>query len=216
MTVYLNFYRKHTMPLPNLAHLQADPSTLLTWLQNNLLLSGYLENVVAPNGLCRATITQRATAAGVGTNGGAIDVYDVRSNGRVDNDSVLAYVCNYAAGNINSVQLSNLGDFVFTVTMNGCTFGVGPAAANGSRLVSHANVGGNTINQRAATFAEHGVGPGGGGIRLMEPALYRRGLAGNVCATTFGIRTGLNWNFYFQSYSLLGGVFTLLGVFPIL
>lgn len=202
------------MPLPNLNTLQVDPDSLLAWLENNILLSGNLANTMAPNGLCWATITARA-AQGIGPGGGAMDVYDVRGNGTGVGDGVRAYICNYQAGQINSVTVGHLGDFVFTTTMNGCTYGIGPAAPNGSRLITHANRGGNTLLQRADTFNTHGVGANGGGVRLMEPALYRRGLAGNVCATTFGIRTGLNWRFYFQSYSVLAGVFTLIGVFPI-
>lgn|GEM_PF-4672790 len=45
------------MPPPNLAHLQADPAGLLTWLNGNLLQGGYLVNVPNPPGTAWVTIT---------------------------------------------------------------------------------------------------------------------------------------------------------------
>ena len=209
------------MPPPNLAHLQADPASLLTWLNNNMLLGGYLANVVDPQGLAWVTMLPPPAipypAHADDGAGQAIDVYALRSNGAGVADSVRAYVCNYTAGDVESVVLGSLADYCFTTNLNGCSFGVGPMAPNGTRRVSHANTGGATTQQRTQTWTEHHVAANSTTISMLEPAEYRRlGGGASLQATVFGIRTGRQWRFYYQSYTAAGqGHFVVHGVIPI-
>lgn len=208
------------MPLPNLAHLQADPARLLDWLENNLLKAGTLANVPNPPGLAWVRIEAPPVipfpARAVNRSGRPMDVYQMRSNGAGAHDSVRAYVCNYTAGGVHSVLLGNHGDYCFTINLNGCTFGIGPVAG-GQRRVSHANSGGNTLTQRNQTWGEHHVPANSLNISMLEPATYRRiGGGGNLNATVFGIRSGASWSFYFQLYTAVGNEnFQVHGVFPI-
>jgi hypothetical protein len=208
------------MPPPNLALLQVDPAGILQWLDDNLLMAGTLANVVNPPGVAWVTIVappvipfpQRA----VTTSGRPLDVFTLRSNGAGVHDAVRAYVCNYTAGGVHSVALASIADYCFTINLNGCTFGIGPVAG-GSRRVSHANTGGNTLVQRTQTWGEHHVPANSLNIKMLEPAEYRRlGGGGALNATVFGIRTGLVWHFYFQLYTAVGqGNYVVHGVFPI-
>lgn len=210
------------MPPPNLATLQAAPDQLLPWLNANILTAGTVQNVPAPNGLAWVRIEPRPVPPSGAVNavdaaGGAVGLYQLRTNGTGIADAVRAYICNYTAHNVHSVDIGNLGDFVFTTNLNGCTYGIGPAAPNGSRRVSHANSGGAIGTQRTQTWNQHGVPANSTAVKMLEPSLYRNNLIGSAQATVFGIRSGLNWDFYFQSYDwdLGSRTFTLHGVFPI-
>ncbi|MBX3498319.1 MAG: hypothetical protein KF889_02660 [Alphaproteobacteria bacterium] len=216
------------MPLPNFANLQANPALILPWLNDNLLIGGLMQNVAAANGEAWVSIGaagqaiingQMKAPIAVNPSGKPIDVFAIRSNGTGVNDSVRAYVCNYTAGGVHSVPLAGAGaaNFCFTITLNGCTFGIGPAAADGSRRVSHANQGGQTAGQRNQTWNEHGVPVNSAAIKMFEPALYRR-LGGGISlnATVFGFRIGTAWEFHFQLYqAVANGQYKLVGVFPI-
>jgi len=215
------------MPPPNIANLQVDPTGLLTWLESNLLMSGTVTNV-APNppSLAWATITARAPMwpgapqpVAVNAAGQPMGVFEIKTNtlGAGVVNAVRAYICNYTANNVESVSVGNAGDYCFTINLNGCTYGIGPVQLNGSRLVTHSNRGGNTMAQRADIQAENNVGANLLGVTLLEPAQYRRlGGGGALQATVFGIRTGMLWRFYFQSYTAHGATnFQVHGVFPI-
>lgn len=212
------------MPAPNFANLNAGPAGLLAWLDDNLLLAGTVQNVPNPPGLAWAAIVPRPAVApgmplpvAVNASGRPMDVFNLRSDGLGAANAVRAYICNYTAMNFESVLLGNAGDYCFTINLNGCTYGIGPAQLGGTRLVTHSNRGGNTLLQRADIQAENGVGANLAGVTLLEPAQYRRlGGGGNLQATVFGVRTGNNWRFYFQSCTAIGGNnFQVHGVFPI-
>ncbi len=203
------------MALPNFAHLQAQPDLLLAWLNSNLLLAGMLQNVgAAGGGIGQVTIggyqgpVQNATNA---SNGQAMGVHALRNNPAGE---LTAYICNYQANSHRSVMIGTNADFCFTVTLNGSTFAVGPVQPGNMRRVSHANTGGNTVLQRQQTRTAQQSGSLAG-IALLEPADYRRlSAALAISATVFGIRTGLDWKFYFQMYSYANGTATVYGVFP--
>lgn len=205
------------MPLPNFAHLQAQPSLLLTWLQTNLLIS------INPNnhGLGAQWLTIvpfvhpifGATTAH-DTQGNVMDVYEIRSAGANAGNGLRSFICNYAQGAVHQETLSVLGDFCFTAAMNGCTFGIGPTVG-GQVTVAHANTGGQSGPQRVQLS---GVFGGlGGGLKVLEPSAYRRVKPNSrLTATTFGVRTGMNWKFYFQSYESTGnGTYCSYGVMPV-
>ena len=205
------------MPAPDLDRLHAGPEQLLGWLDNNVLLSGLVQNSASPNFLEWMTIGPPApfnAPTGQKPDGTAIDVFYLRNNGTGPADAVRSYICNYVPNQVRSTPLGTGGDYCFTTTMNGCTFGVGRAAPDGSVRVSHANTGGDTAAQRNQTWTEHG----NHNVSMLEPALYRRlGNGMNLNITTFGIRSGRAWKFYFQLFEARPGrVFVLHGVFPIL
>jgi hypothetical protein len=209
-----------TMPPPNLGVIQGNPPDLLLWLQNNLLLAGLVTDVPNPPGTAWVTIGAPgapAPAPAFDLAGTAMGVYALRCNGAGLHDALPSYVCNYQAGQVRSVLVAGARDFCFTITLNGCTFGIGPLAPGGARLVSHANTGGNTLPQRTQTWAAHAVPANALAITMLEPALYRR-MGGNLQATVFGIRSAGNWRFYFQLYNRpAGGAnITVYGVFPII
>lgn len=55
-----------------------------------------------------------------------------------------------------------------------------------------------------------GGGTGVGALSTaLEPNLYR-----NMSTTTFGVRTGTDWKFYFQIYQTVGTEIQLFGCFP--
>jgi hypothetical protein len=208
------------MPPPNLAALQGNCAAILPWLNNNLLLGGYLQNTADPHGLAWAQFVVPPqipfpTTADDG-QGHAMDVFAVRSDGNGVHDAVRAYICNYQANDVRAVDLQAAADFCFTINLNGCTFAMGAAAPNGDRRVCHANQGGNTLTQRNQTWNALGV-PANTRVAMLEPAEYRRlGGGGNLNATVFGIRDHLHWSFYFQLYTALGqGRYQVHGVFPI-
>jgi hypothetical protein len=214
------------MPLPNFGHLQAQPSLLLNWLNTNLLMAanaGLIANVLNPPGTALMTIAAALAHPAHGalqasdTGGIPMGVYDITNAGVNAGNGLPSYICNYNAGGVNSVMLGSLGDYCFTVNLNGCTFGIGTAGAGGARRVAHANRGGNTILQRGQIQGAFAAGANLAGLTLLEPAQYRRlSPVLSMQATVFGIREGTNWRFYFQCYSNSGGgQYRVYGVFPI-
>lgn len=208
------------MPAPDLPQLQVNPSGLLAWLEDNLLMAGSLKNQPNPNGLIWASIVPRPLdgmnrpARAVNASGRPVDVWNLRSDGGAHN-GLRAYICNYTAKAVTSVDIGSLGDYCFTTNLNGCTYGIGPRQADGTRRVSHANRGGNTILQRTDIQNQNNVGATLPGVTMLEPAEYRR-LGGELHATVFGIRSGYNWSFYYQSYSYMKeNQYRLNGVLPI-
>lgn len=211
------------MPPPNLPRLQAGPEGLLDWLEDNLLMSGPLRNVPDPPGTAWVTIRARQpmypgapVPAAVNQAGRPMDVFELRSDGAGPANGLPAYICNYARNDHTSIDVGNAADYCFTITLNGCTLGIGPVVAN-RRRITHSNRGGNTLLQRADIQAANGAGAGLDGITLLEPAQYRAlGGGGALNATVFGIRNGMNWRFFFQSYTAVGGNnFQVHGVIPI-
>ncbi|HJZ58312.1 MAG TPA: hypothetical protein VKE74_25440 [Gemmataceae bacterium] len=222
------------MPFPNFASLQASPDSLLNWLQTNLLVADGILNVANPPGTSDVTFINpvvpypgATVENAVDASGSPIGVYKITNNpallpGNAFNPatSLASYICNYTANGRNGVNLGSLGDYCFTTNLNGCTFAVGPANAHHVRRVSHVNNGGNTVLQRGQVQTEHGTGPNLAGLTLLEPAMYRRlNPALSMQATVFGIRTGVQWRFYFQSFSAHIGAtyrYRMYGVIPIL
>ena len=210
------------MPLPNFTQFQAQPDLLLNWLRGNLLLAGYVANVPNPPGTGMVTIAAPPAVPGIpnvaiNESGVPMDVFRITNAGVNPGNQLPSYICNYLPNTVHSVDIGGLGDFCFTVTLNGCTFGIGPAGIGGARRVAHANRGGNTLLQRGQIQGAFGVGPNLAGLTLLEPAQYRR-LSDvlNMQATVFGIRTATNWRFYFQAFSTHGaGNYRVYGVYPI-
>jgi hypothetical protein len=214
------------VPAPNYATLNASPEGLIAWLERNLLLVGTLQNSTSAGNLEWVTIEpadQRVTrtVAVAGTNNAPADAWELRkATGAYTNATALrAHICNYVAREKHSVVLGVAAGFCFTTTMNGCSFGIGMAAPDGTVLVTHANTGGRTTSQREQVMdamQQHGATLDG----MLEPALYRNFAPGrNMIISTFGVRTNGGWKFHYQLYEKIGASgrnFKIHGVFPVL
>lgn len=124
-------------------------------------------------------------------------------------DRVRAYWCPYEHNRTRYTTLTLDADYMFTAMMDGCTFGVGHAASDGSVTVTHANA--QNMDQRGnhapmiqaqkdSTLAR--LGPR---AKLFEPTAYRsRGYLWkknyDVSALTFGVKEGRKWVFYSHRY----------------
>ncbi len=165
----------------------------------------------------------------VGAFGGAAEggVYKLRKKTANDARGLRVYFCGYEQNKTIPLMLGNDANWMFTVTMNGCTFGVGSqAGADGAVRVAHANnakqmkpgisvgpdggVTGRAAQARVqAMYATSHVGPGG---LLIEPDTYQ-GADQGMEATTFGHHpTGGAWSFKALTYRKGGTTWTHGGV----
>src|SRR5205085_12026175 len=97
-----------------------------------------------------------------------------------DPGAFLTWICDYARDDIKYRTLSNARPFCFTATMNGCTFAIGSAGANGVLTVSHANA--FTVGQ-ASGLAQQGqrqkqMAVRNEPVRNFDPNHYDVGAAG--------------------------------------
>jgi hypothetical protein len=188
------------------------PDELLALMRGNVVKTGLLKNTKVYGRTEKLQITEDAYATAT-YHDTACKVYNLKQAATGGFD---AYVCDYGRNQINYQVLGNEADFCFTITMNGCTFGVGTPASDGSLLVSHGNlaeleghrldpVGNQAERQLAVGHQLHGEG-----ASYLTPDMYR-GDKANV--TMFGIRVSGAWKFYYQRYAAAGGgTFKLLGL----
>tara|TARA_R110002167_G_scaffold91667_1_gene246539 strand:+ start:692 stop:1306 length:615 start_codon:yes stop_codon:yes gene_type:complete len=204
------------MPLPDFVTMQAQPDLLLDWLKDNILISRNPVN----GGLGAQWVTFIpfihpifGLSTGTDASDNPADVYEIVTAGANAGNGLRSFICNYIPGGSPQETLTSLGDYCFTAAMNGCTFGISPNVG-GQVTVTHANTGGNHVAQRAQVS---GVLGGLAGATVLEPAAYRRLAPGaGLTSTTFGIRTGGNWKFYFQSYRSTGnGTYHTYGVMSV-
>lgn len=165
----------------------------------------------------------------VGAFGGAAEggVYKLRKKTPNDARGLRVYFCGYERNKTIPLMLGNDANWMFTVTMTGCTFGVGSqAGADGAVRVAHANSatqakpgvvigpGGGVTGLDAqarmqAIYATSHVGPGG---LLIEPDTYR-GADEGIEVTTFGHHApGGVWSFKALRYRKGGAIWTHGGV----
>lgn len=147
-----------------------------------------------------------------------------------------SYIADYEQGTtvFTTLGANEHAEFCFTANMNGCTFGLGVQASDGTLVVSHGNAAntgrhrnfdnsligprnatggpGTTALQASIQYsrAKAGHGPNG---QVFEPEHYRLGQRQSV---TFGYRPRGSgaWSFYFVSYIRGGGQITSFGVQP--
>lgn len=189
--------------------LSTDPHSILALMDQALILTGWIENSTVygrPQLLKFEQITDfKAYRKRSVRKDKEIDVLKlVHAQGTT---GFLAYICDYAENNISYQVLDDEADFCFTITMNGCTFGIGRPTKEGYVLVSHCNNKqpmegdpqdeGQQDRQRKLDLAFHGPQVG-----LFEPSSYRP--TARHCATTFGVRIKGSWKFYYQSYAFFG------------
>ena len=134
----------------------------------------------------------------------------LRSNPNARNvDYLNAYWCNYGDDDQFTILVHDAASFMFTSNMDGCSFGVGSPAPNGSRRVCHVNMRSQTNSHDKQRNLLTGMGLNNS---LVDPDRYMTStrtpsIYGEIKATTIGIRdtnTG-QWSFRYQQYRLLNG-----------
>jgi hypothetical protein len=222
------------------AKLTASPQKTLEFMRKNLVvvtgnpvrpLRSGVQSFMLDNGLGGARLP----------NGKAINGYYLRpgdgSAGCFD-----AYWCACEADLTGSVVVGRLASLMFTVTMDGCSLGVGSLTKNGERLFSHSNarsIGyytyallegqGEARAALAATrhlqqdaqeqqirqeFKEKAQFAGHGQVTIIDPPMYRQNSEGQqvLSSTTFGVRDSGDWSVYVHKYDLSKDPPVLIGV----
>lgn len=159
-------------------------------------------------------------------HGQNLDVWILKP--RTENDPAeegfYAYWCPYNQNETLNCVLGNGARYMFTATMDGCSFGVG-SQVNGVCRVAHSNeatFGGNIRNSgvhvdgarqyqrdEQANRLKYTLG---NNVGIINPLDYMRDYDGSfeLKSTTFGIHTlGRNWSFYTQKYWKNGNTYFL-------
>lgn len=178
----------------------------LKFLESNLILPGFAELAVE-SGVIKFGF-QKHKQAIASQLGHAIDVYIlVPAAASDDGKSFDSYWCPYRQNDLCSTTLGSGANFMFTATMDGCTFGVGSPSPDGAVLVMHANAsdyGKESIeNQAEVQRTQISLTAGATPMKMLAPKDYRIEMGmGTLSSTTIGIRnTGDGkWSFYSQIY----------------
>lgn len=128
------------------------------------------------------------------------------------------YWCPYKEDSIQSTTVGNAANIMFTAPMNGCSFGIGSPAKDGSRYVAHINMKSqnNAWNKQDAILKGSKLGNA-----IISPHMYMGVDKDPVHVITFGVRTpkSREWNFYYQLTKMGVGASgitkTLVGVIPV-
>jgi hypothetical protein len=142
-------------------------------------------------------------------SGKPMDIYEIREaqmapGGQAPNGVFMGYWCPYDIDRTSYVTLSGAADYMFTATMDGCSFGIGAAAKDGTVTVSHSNSAkDDTPTSHKPMIAAQKTNLRsllGTKSKLFQPGNYRsRGFLNkkaDVSAMTFGVRSGKSWRFY--------------------
>jgi hypothetical protein len=200
------------MAEPDYAAWEADPRSLLTFLDDNLIATGLLQNAKL-NSMPEYLVLKKTATRVVKDGKEAGWVYYLKNSDETSSaNAIKAYICDYEKNNTKYALLADKAKFCFTITMNGCTFGIGMPNSSGDVIVSHSNRAAD-INQAATQRDITLGGHKNGQVTMLEPSLYRP--AEKMACTTFGLRAGRNWSFHFQSYRANGGTFEYFGTMPI-
>lgn len=128
------------------------------------------------------------------------------------------YWCPYKEDSMQSTTLGNAANIMLTAPMNGCSFGVGAAARDGTRYVAHINMKSqkNSWNKQDSILKGSKLGS-----TIISPHMYMGDDKDPVHVITFGVRTpsSKEWNFYYQLTKMgvgaRGIIKTLIGVVPV-
>lgn len=155
--------------------------------------------------------------------GRELPVY-ILADGRRKMDSFPAFWCPYNDTRLGWTALTGIADYMFTATMDGCSFGIGHAAKDGTVIVGHVNS--NHLQTPDSTKAMEKdqklrlralLSTGRHKPKVFEPQdyRYRKGVR-EVSATTFGVREKGKWHFYahrwVKDYSGMAVTFEYLGL----
>lgn len=121
------------------------------------------------------------------------------------NDVVSIYWVPYKNNQVYHLQLAHVAPYVFTPTMDGCTFSVGGQDPVGAPLVAHANKQTDEGQIDPVGISDQLDAVYGQGNRrgVMSKDRYTKSKhfnvgSGHVRATTFGISDGTAWEFWTQ------------------
>ncbi|WP_347986347.1 hypothetical protein [Methylomonas sp. AM2-LC] len=134
-----------------------------------------------------------------------------------------AYWCPYSQNQTLTCVLNTESRYMFTATMDGCSFGIGSQTGDGACRVAHANESGFGLKHEnifgmdgARQFQrseqeqrlKHQLG---NNIQVINPLNYMADFDGalELKSTTFGYRKAMTWEFYTQKYWKNGGTFFL-------
>ncbi|WP_313170766.1 hypothetical protein [Massilia oculi] len=190
------------------------------FLQNNVVSTPEGGSFNETGGRKYFTLQRLAgTATSLERPGVAIPTFLARPAGGGNPDGVFeAYWCPYKEDSLQSTTVSNGANIMLTAPMNGCSFGAGPAAPDGSRYVAHINMKSqpNAWNKQDAILRGSRAG-----VMMVSPHMYMGGDRDPVHVITFGVRdpSTRQWRFYYQltKTGYQGGTLTkhLIGVFPV-
>ncbi len=193
----------------------ADP---VDFMQNNFVDTPATGGSLDTGGTKFFTLEKKSiTAACTERPGVRVPVYMARP-ATGGTDLFECYWCPYEDGAMKSIVVGNLANIMFTAPMDGCSFGIGSATANGERMVCHINMKGqsNMAGKQNAILKGSKLSEG-----LVDPNIYMAG-GQPVHVTTFGVRDKAtkSWSFYYQLATVgmgaTGRDFTLVGVMPVL
>ncbi len=143
-------------------------------------------------------------------SGKPMDIYEIREAPQAapgtpaPNGIFMGYWCPYEIDRTSYVTLSGAADYMFTATMDGCSFGIGMQSKDGTVTVSHSNSAKDdtpTSHKPMAIAQKISLRSLlGGKSKIFQPSDYRtRGFfkkKADVSAMTFGVRSGKSWRFY--------------------
>ena len=200
------------MPEPDYAAWEADPAAILAFMADNLIATGLLQN--AQQNSAPEFLVLSKTGTQVTKNGNPAGwVYYLKNSAETSTATAIkSYICDYEKNHTNYALLSDKAKFCFTITMNGCTFGIGMPNSSGDVIVSHSNRASDpnqAETQRDITMGGHRNAQ----VTMLEPSLYRP--APRMTCTTFGLRVAGKWQFQFQSYRPNGANWDYFGTLPV-
>lgn len=178
------------------------PDAFLALARTTIIKSGAIQNSKSYGAPEMVGLFAETTYKGEMPDGKACDIVNLGQ--RATDGKFKAYVCDFEANQINYQVLGKAAEFCFTITMNGCTFGIGAPTVDGSVLVTHGNMGGQAAPQLEMGQFMH---TGGVNTTFVQPGDYLKydgGNSGRANITTFGLRDGNKWKFYYQRYATLG------------
>lgn len=143
----------------------------------------------------------------VDKKGRQIPVYEIveaTDSTAATGDVFMGYWCPYEINKTRYVTLTGTADYMFTATMDGCSFGIGTPASDGSITVSHSNSAQDdtkTSHQPMIDAQKRKLRSLlGKSSKIFDPSDYRtRGFfnkKSDISAMTFAIRDGKKWKFY--------------------
>ena len=213
----------------------ADP---LTFMKNNIVQQT-ASSIIGTVG--DFSLTSNGPT-GTKPDGKGCNVYSITKAGK-SGESFKSYWCPYSDDHVHSVTLGSESNLMLTAKMDGCSFGIGIPASDGSVMVAHSNFSTSEVLDKIQSemmesafstdqdsiakmkFLEakkssirqkgqHSLLESGGGVGTLSSELSPA-LYRTLRVTTFGIRDKLGkWSFYFQGYTQNGPNLEMFGVFP--
>ncbi|NJA06526.1 hypothetical protein HC024_12465 [Methylococcaceae bacterium WWC4] len=188
------------------------PSELLNLMDSSIVKTGFLKNTSVYGRAELVSLTPDSQFKGVNENGKAIPVYNLKQS-TSEMAGFKAYICDYSPDKVHYQVLDKEAYFCFTITMNGCTFGVGSQNTDGTLMVTHGNMGSSGLGEQYNEAVDLLMGH----ATYITPEMYARKSLSETKKNlaTFGVRLNGAWSFFYQKYEILApGQMKHLGLFP--